>query len=339
MGGGLELALGCHFRVATPDAQIALPEVKLGLLPGAGGTQRLPRVAGVETALNMIVSGAPVPARELAGTALFDEIVSGYLLDGALAFARKVVAEKRPLKRVRDIVIDYPNAEAFFQFARNSVAAMAKGLPAPLKCVNAVAAAVSKPFAEGLSFERAQFLELMQTAGIARAAARVLRRARGRQDSRPCRGHGDAQDRARRGRGRRDHGRRDRHEFPERRPSRHARRGERRGARQGRRRDPAQLRIVAEEGPPHGRGARGEHEPPRTDARLRRHRGRGSRHRSRVRGHGRQGARVPPAGRNRATGCDPRHQHVHAGRRPHRRVHAPAAGRRSARTSSARPTS
>ena len=163
MGGGLELALGCHFRVATPDAQIALPEVKLGLLPGAGGTQRLPRVAGVETALNMIVSGAPVPARELAGTALFDEIVSGPLLDGALAFARKVVAEKRPLKRVRDIVIDYPNAEAFFQFARNSVAPMAKGLPAPLKCVNAVAAAVSKPFAEGLSFERAQFLELMQT--------------------------------------------------------------------------------------------------------------------------------------------------------------------------------
>jgi len=163
MGGGLELALGCHFRVATPDAPIALPEVKLGLLPGAGGTQRLPRVAGVETALNMIVSGATVPARELAGTALFDEIVSGSVLDGALAFARKVVAEKRPLKRVSDIVIDYPNAEAFFQFARNSVAPMTKGLPAPLKCVNSVAAAVSKPFAEGVSFERAQFVELMQT--------------------------------------------------------------------------------------------------------------------------------------------------------------------------------
>ncbi len=163
MGGGLELALGCHFRVATSDAQIALPEVKLGLLPGAGGTQRLPRIAGVETALNMIVSGVPVPARELASTALFDEIVSGSLLDGALAFASKVMAEKRPLKRVRDIVIDYPNAEAFFQFARNSIAPMAKGLPAPLKCVNAVAVAVSKPFAEGLSFERAQFMELMQT--------------------------------------------------------------------------------------------------------------------------------------------------------------------------------
>jgi len=163
MGGGLELALGCHFRIATPDAQIALPEVKLGLLPGAGGTQRLPRVAGVETALSMIVSGTTVPARELAGTALFDEMVSGSLLDGALAFARKVVAEERPLTRVRDIVIDYPNAEAFFQFARNSIAPMAKGLPAPLRCVNAVAAAVSKPFAEGLSFERAQFMELMQT--------------------------------------------------------------------------------------------------------------------------------------------------------------------------------
>jgi len=163
MGGGLELALGCHFRVATPDAQVAFPEVKLGLLPGAGGTQRLPRVTGVEIALNMIVSGVPVSARELAGTALFDEIVAGSLLDGALAFAHKVVAEKRSLKRVRDIVIDYPNAEAFFQFVRNSIAPMAKGLPAPLKCVNAVAAAVSKPFAEGLSFERAQFLELVQT--------------------------------------------------------------------------------------------------------------------------------------------------------------------------------
>ena len=172
MGGGLELALGCHFRVAAPDAQIALPEVKLGLLPGAGGTQRLPRVAGVETALNMIVSGAPVPARDLAGTALFDEMVSGNLLEGALAFARKVVTEKRPLKRVRDIAIDYPNADAFFQFARNTVAAVAKGLPAPLRCVNAVAAAVGRPFAEGLAFERAQFLELVQT-----VESRALRHA------------------------------------------------------------------------------------------------------------------------------------------------------------------
>jgi 3-hydroxyacyl-CoA dehydrogenase len=163
MGGGLELALGCHFRVALPDASIALPEVKLGLLPGAGGTQRLPRAIGVEPALNMIVSGASVPAKLLAGAGLFDEIIDGKLIDGSLGFARKVVAEHRPLKRLRDIRIDYPDAEAFFQFARNTVGATAKGLPAPLKCIDAVAAAVSKPFEEGLRIERELFLALVQT--------------------------------------------------------------------------------------------------------------------------------------------------------------------------------
>ena len=163
MGGGLELALGCHFRVAAAGAQIALPEVKLGLLPGAGGTQRLPRVVGVETALNMIVSGTPVPSEQLKGTALFDEMIEGDLQAGALAFANKVIAEKRPLKRVRDLKIDYPNAEAFFQFSRNTVGAMAKNFPAPLKCVDAVAAAVSKPFDQGLAVEREAFLYLVQT--------------------------------------------------------------------------------------------------------------------------------------------------------------------------------
>ncbi len=162
MGGGLELALGCHYRVALPDAQMALPEVKLGLLPGAGGTQRLPRVVGVETALNMIVSGASVPASKLAKTALFDEIVSGDLLEGALAFARKV-ADKRPLPRVRDRKAVEPEAEAFFQFARNTVGAMAKNYPAPLKCIDAVEAAVQKPFDEGLKYERELFVELIQT--------------------------------------------------------------------------------------------------------------------------------------------------------------------------------
>ncbi len=163
MGGGLEFALGCHYRVAAPAAQIALPEVKLGILPGAGGTQRLPRVVGVETALNMILSGDAVPAERLKGTALFDDIIPGDLLPGAIAFAQKVVAENRPLKRVRDIRISYPNAEAFFQFARNSVQAVAKNFPAPLKCVDAVAAAVAKPFDEGLRIERDFFAYLVQT--------------------------------------------------------------------------------------------------------------------------------------------------------------------------------
>jgi 3-hydroxyacyl-CoA dehydrogenase len=162
MGGGLELALGCHYRVASPGAQIALPEVKLGLLPGAGGTQRLPRVVGVETALNMIVSGNPVQSEKLAGTKLFDQMIEGDLMTGAIAFANKVAAA-RPLPKVRDIKVDYPNHEAFFQFARNTVGAMAKNFPAPLKCVDCVAAAASKKFEDGLKVERENFLALMQT--------------------------------------------------------------------------------------------------------------------------------------------------------------------------------
>jgi 3-hydroxyacyl-CoA dehydrogenase len=162
MGGGLELALGCHYRVAIAGAQIALPEVKLGLLPGAGGTQRLPRVVGVELALNMIVAGEPVPSEKLAGTKLFDEMLKGDLMPGAIAFAKKV-ADVRPLPKVRDLKIDYPNYEAFFQFSRNTVGAIAKNFPAPLKCVECVAAAVTMKFDDGLKFEREQFAYLVMT--------------------------------------------------------------------------------------------------------------------------------------------------------------------------------
>jgi len=164
MGGGLELALGCNYRVALPGAQIALPEVKLGLLPGAGGTQRLPRVLGLEMALNMVVSGTPVPSEKLAGTALFDEVfAAGTDLPAAsVAFAEKV-ADVRPLPKVRDRKVDYPNHEAFLQFSRNTVKAMAGPFPAPLECVETVAASITKPFEEGLKFERERFLHLMQT--------------------------------------------------------------------------------------------------------------------------------------------------------------------------------
>lgn len=162
MGGGLELALGCHYRVATAGAQIALPEVKLGILPGAGGTQRLPRVLGLEMALNMIVSGTPVASEKLAGTALFNELIAGDLMQGAIAFANKI-ADVRPLPRIRDIKIDYPNHEAFLQFSRNTVRAMSGPFPAPLKCVEAVAAAVTKKFDDGLKIERDLFLELVQS--------------------------------------------------------------------------------------------------------------------------------------------------------------------------------
>ncbi|MEY4207479.1 MAG: hypothetical protein RLZZ20_631 [Pseudomonadota bacterium] len=162
MGGGLELALGCHYRVAVAGAQIALPEVKLGILPGAGGTQRLPRILGLEPALNMIISGNPVMSDKLAGTKLFDQMITGDLLEGAMAFARQV-ADARPLPKVRDIKIQYPNADGYLQFARNTVRTVAGPFPAPLKCVEAVAAAVSKKFDDGLKVERDLFLELVQT--------------------------------------------------------------------------------------------------------------------------------------------------------------------------------
>ncbi|MEQ9544482.1 MAG: 3-hydroxyacyl-CoA dehydrogenase NAD-binding domain-containing protein [Marinobacter sp.] len=163
MGGGLELALGCHYRIAKPDAQIALPEVKLGLLPGAGGTQRLPRVIGAEHALNMIVSGSAVPAKQFKGSALFDELVDGELQDAAIAYATKVANENLPLKKVRDLKAKHPNPEGFFMFTRNTVGAMAKNYPAPLKCVDAVKAAVTMPFDKGMEVEREAFVNLMQT--------------------------------------------------------------------------------------------------------------------------------------------------------------------------------
>jgi 3-hydroxyacyl-CoA dehydrogenase len=161
MGGGFELALACHYRIATADAQIGLPEVKLGLLPGAGGTQRLPRVVGVERALNMIVSGTPQRAEQLRGTALLDAIVNADLLVGALEFARGVVREGGITKRVRDLKIRMPNAEAYLQFARNTVKAVAGPYPAPPACVAAIAAAVKEPFEAGLKRERELFVTLM----------------------------------------------------------------------------------------------------------------------------------------------------------------------------------
>ena len=169
MGGGLELSLGCHYRVAAPGAKIALPEVKIGLLPGAGGTQRLPRALGVEPALNMIVSGEAVESQLLAlvpGQKLFDKISSGDLMSEALDFAETVIArhaDGSPLPRVRDLKARHAEPDAYFQFARNMVAAQAKHFPAPVRCLEAVAASVYKPFDEGIKAEREGFVALMMT--------------------------------------------------------------------------------------------------------------------------------------------------------------------------------
>ncbi len=163
MGGGLELALGCHFRIASAGALIALPEVKLGLLPGAGGTQRLPRVIAYEMALNMIVSGEPVKAEKFRGTRLFEDVVDGDLLVAAVKLARSVVSEQRGLPKVRDLKVDYPNAQGYIQFARNTVRAVANNFPAPLRCVDAVGAAATMSFEEGMRVEHDAFVELVQT--------------------------------------------------------------------------------------------------------------------------------------------------------------------------------
>ena len=169
MGGGLELALGCHYRVAAPGTQVALPEVKIGLIPGAGGTQRLPRVLGVENALNMIVSGEAVKSEVLAqlpGQKLFHKIIEGDLMAGALAYAAEVANlhdKGGPLPLVRDLKVSHPSADAYFQFARNMVGGMSKNFPAPLKCVDAVAASTRMKFVDGMKLERELFTALMFT--------------------------------------------------------------------------------------------------------------------------------------------------------------------------------
>jgi 3-hydroxyacyl-CoA dehydrogenase len=167
MGGGLELALGCHYRIAAPGCSVALPEVKLGLLPGAGGTQRLPRALGVEPALNMIVSGEAVKSELLAmvpGQKLFDKMAASAdtLAAEALAFAQEMAAV-RPLPLVRMLPCRHPQGDAYFQFARNMVKGMAKNYPAPAKCVDAVEAATQKKFVDGMLFERELFINLMWT--------------------------------------------------------------------------------------------------------------------------------------------------------------------------------
>ena len=165
MGGGLELALGCHHRVALADAKIAFPEVKLGLIPGAGGTQRFPRLVGLENALNLVVSGATVPASMFKGSPLFDVLVentgANALRDAARDFASGLRKRDTPVRRVRDLRVKHPQAEAFLQFAKTGAAAVARGMVAPLRAIDAVAASLENSFDKGMAVERRIFTELM----------------------------------------------------------------------------------------------------------------------------------------------------------------------------------
>ncbi|PKN17807.1 MAG: 3-hydroxyacyl-CoA dehydrogenase [Deltaproteobacteria bacterium HGW-Deltaproteobacteria-6] len=159
LGGGLEIPLSCHFRIAVATAKVGLPEVKLGLLPGAGGTQRLPRVAGVQAALEMITSGTPVNAAKAKAMGILDEVVEGDLKAAAIAFAKKVVAEKLPIRRVSKLQAKLETPTVFEDFAK-SISRKSRGFLAPFKCIESVKNATEVPFAEGMKRERAIFLEL-----------------------------------------------------------------------------------------------------------------------------------------------------------------------------------
>lgn len=165
LGGGLEVALVAHYRVAVPSAKAGLPEVNIGLLPGAGGTQRLPRIVGVEKALEMVTSGQHVPAKAAHAMGLFDELVEeGKLREGAIAFARKVVAENRPLNKVRELNAKVEAARGkpeIFEAFRKANAKKFRGFMAPENNIKCIEAAVNLPFDEGLKEERRLFMELM----------------------------------------------------------------------------------------------------------------------------------------------------------------------------------
>ena len=160
LGGGLELALACHYRIALPRTQLGLPEVKLGILPGSGGTQRLPRILPVAEAVKMITTGNPILAEKAKEFGLVDEIAQGDLLEAALGFTKKIIGQ--PLKRIRDM---QPRLEGdpkiFFAKVREDVARASRGYPAPLEIVACIEAAVNLPFDEGRKVERERFAQLV----------------------------------------------------------------------------------------------------------------------------------------------------------------------------------
>ena len=165
LGGGLEVALTCHYRIAVPSAKCGLPEVSLGLLPGAGGTQRLPRLVGVEQALKMVTSGTHLSADKCLKSGLIDKLASeDQLLEDSISFAKEIVSENKPLKKVRDIdekVIAARGNDQLFSNFRNSIARKTRGFLAPEYNIQCIEAAVNKPFDEGIKVERDLFLKLV----------------------------------------------------------------------------------------------------------------------------------------------------------------------------------
>jgi 3-hydroxyacyl-CoA dehydrogenase len=182
LGGGLETALGAHYRVSLPTTRMGLPEVHLGILPGAGGTQRLPRLTGAKYALDAIISGRHIPAPEAKSKGIVDAIVEGDLLKGAIAHAEMLLAQKAPLRRVRDLTATLESPDLFKE-TEKAIARKARGFKAPWSIIKTVQAAVELPFDEGMKRERELFMELLTSSESAaqryyffaeREAAKVL---------------------------------------------------------------------------------------------------------------------------------------------------------------------
>jgi len=164
LGGGLEITLACHFRIASPATRLGLPEIKLGLIPGAGGTQRLPRLVGIEKALDMILSGNPISAEDALAHGLIDEIIEGDLTKGTIEFARKVIAEKRPLQRVRDLeekLKPFHGDPLKFENAAAQASKRVGALDAPKAAIDAVRLTLDTPIDQALMRERDTFIKLM----------------------------------------------------------------------------------------------------------------------------------------------------------------------------------
>ncbi|MCW9032755.1 MAG: 3-hydroxyacyl-CoA dehydrogenase NAD-binding domain-containing protein [Rhodospirillales bacterium] len=161
LGGGMEIVLGCHFRVAATTAMCGLPEVKLGIIPGAGGTQRLPRIVGAQTALEMITSGNFIKAPKALKMGIFDELIEGDLEEGAVAFAEKVIAENRPIRKVSELSVE-ADSDVFENF-RKGIARKSRGYLSPFKCIDSVENATKFPFDEGMAKEREIFIECLSS--------------------------------------------------------------------------------------------------------------------------------------------------------------------------------
>jgi 3-hydroxyacyl-CoA dehydrogenase len=158
LGGGLEVAQACHYRVASPDAKVGQPEVNLGIIPGAGGTQRLPRLAGVAKAVEMCTNGKTIRAAEALDAGIIDKLIEGDLLKGAVAFAREMAGRKAPKTREMSAKLGTPEENApIFSAARDTVRRKMRGLPAPMAAIDAIEAATNMPFAEGCEEEARLF--------------------------------------------------------------------------------------------------------------------------------------------------------------------------------------